>query len=141
MKRFLIGIDGGVNTGVAQWDRKQQKLLRVSTMTFWEAFDWIVTEQIPEVTEIMIEAPQKIRPTFDHGASARKIREKIAGNVGGVKRESALLAEGLRRRGFTVTEVKPDSAKWDVKYFQQITKWKDRTSQHGRDAVKLVFGY
>jgi len=139
-KRFLIGLDGGVNTGFALYDRQTRQLTDVRTMTFWSAYDYITSMRTDNV-EIIIEAPQLIRPTFSHGENERRKREKIASNVGSVKRESALLAEGLRLRGFTVTETKPDSAKWSNEYFQRITKWTGRTSQHGRDAARLVFGF
>lgn len=137
-KPFVWGIDGGVSTGLAKWDRRNRKFVEILTLDFWAAYEHVLQDD-PQTTEIIIEAPRLISPTFSYGESARRKREKIAGNIGGVKRESQLLADGFRRKGFTVTEEKPHGPKWPDEYFKRVTGWQGRTSQHGRDAGKLVF--
>lgn len=139
-KTYLIGIDGGVLTGFAVYDRKARHLTRVDTTTFWGAYEAVRIYNITS-TAVIIEAPQLNRPVFDRdSADSHKKHGRLAMNVGSVKRESQLLAEGLRRAGYLVIEEKPTTAKWDAMYFARVTGWPKRCSQHARDAAKLVFG-
>lgn len=139
-KRYVIGIDGGVNTGIAVYDRSKRELTTCQTMTFWGVYEEIVNLRNPRETLIIIEDPEQNRPIFKH-LHSQAAQSKLAGNVGGVKRESRLLMEGLRRRGFEVIAVRPTTGKVKADYFAQLTKWKGRTSQHARDAAMLCYGY
>lgn len=76
---------------------------------------------------------------------------KIAYNSGSNRRESQLLAEGLRRRGYNVVAVKPlrhvtaagatnKRGKMTAEFFSRLTGWDKPTSEHGRDAGILCWG-
>ncbi|MCP9290034.1 hypothetical protein [Gracilimonas sediminicola] len=139
-KRYAIGIDGGVNTGFAVWDRKEKKFAELTSEDFWEVFSTITSLYPPALVDIYVEDPSKNKPVFfKKGANNHKKMLKVAQNVGGVKRETELLIEGLEKEGYEVQRVRPGSAKWDADTFKNMTKYKGRTNEHSRDAGRLVF--
>lgn len=144
--RYHIGIDGGVKTGLAVWDRETKKFDTLETVDFWQVVDLLVKYcdrfYERENTVVYIEDPSQNKPVFmKKGANNRAKIMKVAQNVGGVKRETELLIEGLERMLYTVKRIQPSSSKWDSKTFKSITGYKKRCSQHARDAAKLVYGY
>ncbi len=139
MKTYL-GIDPGAKTGYALWRDKQ---LYVSTTTFWAMARTLEQFAVPDHAHleiiVVIENPALNRPVFPR-LLTRNAMLKIAQNVGANKRDAALLIELAESLGFEVRQVKPTSAKWNRQTFERITKYTGRTSQHGRDAAKMVFG-
>lgn len=147
--RYSIGLDPGVNCGIAVYDRQARKFALVSSTDFWGAFDIVRAYQLTE-TRIVVEVAHHA-PTFRHlkaqGQNANTL-SKIARNVGQVTREAQLLAEGLRRLGYQVIEKAPlgkkkgadgnYSAEADRREFEQLTGWTARTNQHARDAARLA---
>ena len=136
---LFIGIDGGSSTGFAVWDAVEQRFEKLLTTTFWEALALVETYPASEVV-VVVEDPAQNAPLFDKGVRGARKRERIAQNVGGVKRESTLLADGLERKGFRVRRIRPRTRKLDEAQFKRITHYQGRTSQHSRDAAMLVFG-
>jgi hypothetical protein len=135
MSKWYIGIDPGVNTGLAQWDGAE---LVIDTMGFWSLVRWMDTHDLKGCT-IVIEDPNLIRPTFQRDVG-RNAMLRIAQNVGSNKRDAQLLIEYAESLGLEVRRVKPTTAKWDAGMLARITGYTGRTSQHGRDAAKLVYG-
>lgn len=147
-KRYVIGIDPGVKTGFAVWDCDKRSFLFVETSDFWTVFFRVMNAPIlrKENTLIVIEVAH-YAPTFrERKGKAENLHtmSRMARNVGQVTREAQLLVEGFRRLGYTVQEQKPlgkkKTAADDVEQFQQLTGWAERTSQHARDAARLVWG-
>jgi hypothetical protein len=141
--RYVIGIDPGVLTGLAVWDREKRALLRLETLDFWRAWEYIVDGYTVDAVEVVIEDPSGNRPVFDkEGVSIgeRRKRERIAQNVGSNKREARLLLAGLLRRGYRVRAVTPTAAKWSSDRLAALTGWRGLSSAHSRDAARLVFG-
>lgn len=137
---ILIGLDCGVTTGVAILKKATSDLM-LYTMDFWTAYEFI-NEKFPvNQTGVFIEAPQYIKPSFKRTNNIRK-EKKIAQNVGGVKRETELMIEGMRRSGYVVAEIKPKKRKIDHEYFVKLTGYKKTktTNQHCRDAAMLIYG-
>lgn len=152
--RYVVGIDPGVKTGFAVWDRDGKRLLSVETSDFWEVFFRISSAPIlrPDSALIVVEVAH-YAPVFRERKAAGKNENhaaRLAQNVGQVMREAKLLAEGFRRLGYTVQEVKPlgkkkdasgnYSAEADRAEFERLTGWTKQTSQHARDAARLAFG-
>jgi hypothetical protein len=140
---MLIGIDGGTHTGVATYcDTDGYTLL---TMTFWEAYDYVRALSMHYALRVYIEHPSGNLPVFATGKVNGKARERIAQSVGRVKRESELLADGLKRCGLTVTLVVPrgrkgSRGKWTAADLLAATGYAKRSSQHARDAARLIVG-
>jgi hypothetical protein len=141
--RYMIGLDGGVHTGMAVWDRETRTLVELVTLDFWRALDAITERYGADETLVVVEDPSKHRPVFARNTrSLESIRAamKVAQNVGEVKRETVLLIEGLRRRGYTVETFAPTRSKPTEAYFRQLTGYEGRCSAHARDAAMFVFG-
>lgn len=139
-KDNLIGVDGGKSTGIAI--RTADNILHLHTMDFWTAYDFITNEFTPKDTAVFVEDPSKNKPVFVSKYNKREVLKalKIAQDVGGVKRESTLLINGLEREGFTVIKMRPKKKKWSHKLFCKISGWpeKDKTNEHQRDAARLI---
>lgn len=152
--RFVIGIDPGVKTGIAIWDRESSRLVMVETMDFWGVMLPLVCDidnLLPgnvirnTNTEFVVEIAH-YAPTFRERrgkATSVGTADRMSRNVGGVTREAQLLVAGLRACGYTVTERRPigkaKRAADDVEQFERQTGWTERTSQHARDAARLCF--
>lgn len=142
---IYIGIDPGEFTGVALW-RRDTKLLELHTFSFWQAIDFL-TQQIEFCKKndihlkVVLEDVNKNKPIFEKkGANNTAMMLRIAQNVGSNKRDGTLMEVFVERNGIEVILVKPTTSKWSISYFQKITRYKGLTSQHARDAAKLVYG-
>lgn len=134
----IVGIDPGANTGVALYDRASKTILEAKTLDFWRAFDFVCAFSKDEIA-VIVEDPGLNRPTFrEHGNA---YRENISQKVGGNKAEARLMIEGLRRMGYLVRTVKPNTAKWTIDQVKRNTGYTGKTSEHSRDAIKLCCGY
>ena len=146
-KRYVVGIDPGVKTGFAVWDRDGKRLLSVETADFWTVFFRIYGAPIlrPESTLIVVEVAHHAPVFRERKAKGQNENHaaRLAQNVGQVMREAKLLAEGLRRLGYEVVEQKPlgkaKNAADDRTQFERLTGWTERTSQHARDAARMVY--
>lgn len=148
-KRYIAGVDPGVKTGFALWNREEKRFEWVETSTFWGVFFRITESCVlnPANTHIVIEVAHLAPFTFRQRrgkAESFATMDRMARNVGQVTREAQLLVEGFRRLGFTVSEQKPlgkaKKADDDRKQFERLTGWTERTSQHARDAARLCYG-
>ena len=144
---ILIGIDPP--KGMARMDGKTGRIISIETMDFWgivEALRGIaaLVKNGIETAMVYIEAPQINKPTFFHGQTNSRVRERISQNVGSNKRDSALLIELCQRLGLNVVPVPPrrkNNTKHSPEIFEKITGWKNRTSEHGRDAAMLIVNH
>lgn len=142
---IYIGIDPGKFTGLAVW-YNDSKTLDLYTLSFWEAIDFLTRmiencKILDTPMKVVLEDPNQNKPVFQKkGANNTAMMLKIAQNIGSNKRDAQLMEVFLERNGIEVTLVKPTTSKWSLGYFQKITKYKGRTSEHARDAAKLVYG-
>jgi len=144
--QYVIGIDGGVNTGFAVYDRNSRKLVEIKTYSFWEAIEalesWMDDCGISGI-EVWIEDVEAHSPTFYRGAKGSAVQNRISQSVGRNKRDCQLLKEWLERKGvvfYSIPPTKQSMTKLNAETFKTYTGWNERTSQHGRDAAMLVFG-
>lgn len=145
--RFVIGVDPGVKTGFAVWDREQKRLTTVETVSFWDLFLGIQRSTLYNTSNtcVVIEIAH-YAPTFRERrgkATSVGTADRMSRNVGGVTREAALLVEGFKTLGYQVSESRPigkaKKAEDDLLQFKRLTGWTERTSQHARDAARLCF--
>lgn len=134
----VIGLDPGVRTGVALYDRQSKQILEAHTLDFCRALDFVCGFSKDEAA-IVVEDPGLNRPTFRHHGQVG--REKISQNVGANKAEARLLISSLRKMGYLVRTVRPSSAKWTRDQVKRHTGYTGSTSEHSRDAIKLCCGY
>jgi hypothetical protein len=136
---LYIGIDPGVQTGVASWLRRDKKLLDVSTSQIHKVMrdiDRLVPMYGQDRILVRVE-DARLRTWIPK----ERGREALQG-VGSVKRDAQIWEEFLSDLGIAFELLAPAAGrtKWSDEYFKKLTGWKGRTSNHARDAAALVFG-
>jgi hypothetical protein len=139
---LVIGIDPGVNTGFAVYDRAVKELTALKKITFWEAYEYFSIHakgNENQIYRVVVEVPNTKKVWGD---------PKRKYNVGRNNRESGLLADGIARLGFAVTRQHPLGKLKPIKNgmtaherFCRITGWTGSTNEHTRDAGMLCFGF
>lgn len=143
---FCIGIDPGVNTGVAVWTKTARMFTRFETLTVDECITYIRKYFRTDEVVLRIENPNLNSPTFNKSGLPEdpKKREaainRISQNVGMNKRDAERLITTFREDGYYVEEIKPVSRKWTAEEFRRFTGVQKRVSQHVRDAARMCIG-
>src|SRR5215212_5921981 len=102
---LTVGIDCGEHTGVAVYDSEQKKITEFKSTDFFGSIAFVIT-LAKEAVKIIVEVPDDFvyaRNDFQRD----KVRDRMCINIGANRRESQLVAEALRRCGYTVEEVLP----------------------------------
>lgn len=139
MSKILIGIDPGVNTGIAV--SKDGKLEEVVTEQLHEAFkmiDCFIWNKKPEDTLIIYVEDARKRKYYGANSAAKQQ------GAGSIKRDCRAWEDYLSSHQVDFVLVDPKDqkglTKWDAKTFKQKTGWQERTNEHGRDAALLIWG-
>lgn len=139
---IMIGIDPGKTCGLAVWDCTLQELLKLRSLDFWDTYSDVVhywnNQGRPLI--VFLEWPGGNKPTFGRRKLGKPALDRKAQNVGSNKRTAQLLHSGFTKKGIPVRKVTPKQQKWTKKTFENITGWTGRSSQHARDAARMVFG-
>jgi hypothetical protein len=140
---LIIGIDPGVDTGFAEWNRATKKLARVATMHIHVAMAEVRRLHMAGALRKVVFEDARMRTWFGE-ADERQARSGagIREGIGSVKRDCSIWADFLQDLGVPYANVKPakGSTKLTAEAFAKLTGWTARTSNHGRDAAMLVFG-
>lgn len=130
--RYVIGVDPGVNTGVAIRDITDDRIVKLQSLKIHQLL-------------VMLLGMERIFVIFE---DARLIKNYHPGNVnikkyqgvGSIKRDCAIIEDFLTEYDIPYQKVKPISAqtKWTSAYFKKITGYQGRTNQHTRDAGVLA---
>lgn len=135
--KLYIGIDPGTRTGVALWD-PSIKELEISTLKIHEAMNAIkvIAETIEKKSVKVRFEDARQRKWFGNAG-----RDQLQG-AGSIKRDCAIWEDFLKDLGVDFEMVAPKNAitKMKAEYFRQLTGYKGKTSEHGRDAAMLVYG-
>lgn len=142
---IYIGIDTGVNTGLAVWDSDCKAFSLIDTMPIHRALSLVESlhhEQADERREVFVifeDARQRKWLPTERSISEQRGRLQGAGSV---KRDAGIWEDFLNDYCIPYRAVPPAKGltKWDANTFKAITKWQGRTSNHARDAAMLVFG-
>lgn len=134
--KYLIGIDPGVNTGVAIWDGK--KLLKVQSMVIHQAMNIVMKVEMNNPNKILVRLEDARKRNW-FGESGR---EQLQG-AGSIKRDCKIWEDFLtdNKIPFELVAPKNSKTKIDANVFAKITGWKESTNEHARDAAMLVYGY
>ena len=136
MDDYLIGIDPGVKTGLAVWNRRTRKFEVVRTTTICAAQETIrAMVARGNMVEVRIEDARQ-RKWF-----GRAGRERLKG-VGSVNRDCSIWQEFCEHYGikYVLVHPKDNTTKVQAEYFNRVTGWSGRSSEHSRDAGMLVVG-
>lgn len=139
MKRYIVGIDAGVTTGVALYDREEEAFIDFFSSTFWGVYfhEW---EGVTTASATyLIERPRKGIVYTSHGKHHPRVMQNIAFKAGENNRESSLLVEGFRNLGYEVETITPSTTKWSAKKLEQVLGITQPTNEHSRDAIKIIW--
>ena len=135
--RYYIGIDPGLNTGVAIWDSERRE------------FEYVQTLKIHNAMQMFLQMPEGERMVIVEDARKRKhdkglIPEKAQG-AGSVKRDCKIWEDFLTDLEIPF-QLKAPNGKLNalaqasnLQMWQRNTKWTERTSEHARCAAMLVW--
>jgi len=133
--KVVIGIDPGVNTGVAVADGG--KLVSVGCMAAVNAEELVLQTMIDNGGKLFVRFEDaRMRQWF-----GSKGREALQG-AGSIKRDCARWQEFLEHHNIPHARIAPKAnrTKLTADQFKRITGWQGRTNEHSRDAAMLVFG-
>lgn len=130
-KKIIIGIDVGINTGVAIWDIEKKVFIGISTMSILKAFV-LIGKNKHLIKMVYVEDPRKVNVATD--------RRKSQG-AGSVKRDVQIWEDFLKMYKISATFVRPNRyiTKMSSEKFKELTGYAERINEHGRDAAMLVF--
>lgn len=136
-----IGIDPGVNTGLAIWDGQHQEFIELSTIPIHRALFKVQkfyqdNKGLFDMKVIFEDAWQR------KGYYEEKYTNAKAQGAGSVKRDCTIWKDFLTDMGIPYWAKPPQKGmtKVDSEWFRMVTGWKGRTSNHARDAAMLVLG-
>ncbi len=138
---IYIGIDTGVHTGIAYWDSETQSFDLIKTVKIHEAMAMVKAGI--ELSKNGIYQPIKV--VFEDARQRKWFgnagREQLQG-AGSIKRDCSIWEDFLKslKADFEMVAPKDNRTKLNAQFFAKITGWKERTSEHSRDAAMLVFG-
>ena len=137
IQKAKIGIDTGVNTGVAVW--KDGELLAVESMTITQAMRFIQDfDNKRGIVKLYIEDARK---WIGFHGKTKATQARLQG-AGSVKRDAKIWEDWCKENGYEVVFVKPmgKGLKKSADEFKRITGWQGRTNEHARDAAMIVYG-
>ena len=154
MSVLIAGIDPGVNTRVAIWDRRKRMFVVVHTYdksdygiiaALGELSKWVASGRLEE---IHVE-DARLRTWFEEPKNSKERIKKLQG-AGSVKRDCAIWQQFCAYKNIVYKAVHPKEVyarfplpsgmnKWNAEYFMKMTGWPGRTSVHSRDAAALVW--
>jgi hypothetical protein len=144
---IYIGIDTGINTGVALWDNRKRSLELVTSMPIHKAMELVKLHQVKAQENgtklvVRVEDPRQ-RTWFGTERMSREEERKKLQGVGSVKRDASIWDEFLKDQGIEYEMVAPkrNITKLTQDTFKRYTGWNSKTNEHGRDAAMLVFGF
>ena len=135
MKNLIIGIDPGVKTGVAIWNKENKNMELIYSGGILIVMKRILMLPYGHLLKIRME-DARLRKWF--GKSSREVLQ----GAGSIKRDCKIWEEFFEMHGFVYELVAPknNKTKLDAKLFSNMTGWKLRTNEHERDAAMLVYG-
>ncbi|WP_336143315.1 MULTISPECIES: hypothetical protein [unclassified Acinetobacter] len=136
-----VGIDCGVKTGFAVAEKGV--LNRVETLTITKAMEE-VKELHGQHPDLIVRIEDARLRTWFGSTDARQAKSGagVREGVGSVKRDCSIWEQFCIEQNIKYELVHPaaNMTKTKSEYFNRITGWVGRTSEHSRDAAMLVYG-
>ncbi len=136
--KYYIGIDSGVNTGFALYCKTQGKLWFVETLQLHRAMFKVWRWHRAHPGAIFVRVEDARQATHGRQNDIHK-----AQGAGSVKRDATVWEDFLTDIGVAFEMVRPKKAltKLNSATFKHVTKFTGTTTEHGRDAGMLVYGF
>lgn len=135
--KILVGIDTGVNTGFAVWNKDTKNLEEIITLPIHKAmFKVKEMHQSGKDVFVRVEDARK-RKWFGSNSNV-----KLQG-AGSVKRDCSIWEDFLTDLNipFELVAPKNNKTKLSKQQFKQATGYQGVTSEHSRDAAMLVYNF
>ena len=136
--RYYIGIDTGVNTGLAIWDRSEKKFTQIECVQIHKALQ-IVRDNVEDYPdEVMVRVEDaRLRKWLPQSKGTAQLQ-----GAGSIKRDATIWEHFLvsLNADFELVAPKNNKTKLAADYFKKLTGWEKATNEHSRDAAMLVFG-
>lgn len=134
----IIGIDPGVNTGIAIYDTQTRKFIAITCLKIHQAMEAVrEAKTIYGASHVQVRF-EDARLRKWYGSSGR---EKLQG-AGSVKRDSKIWEDFLIDINIAHQGIPPSQnrTKTTAETFAKITGYKGKTNEHARDAAMLIYG-
>lgn len=134
---IVLGIDPGINTGVAVFI--DGRLTRLETIHPAEVAAYIEKAQPARV----VFEDSRLQSHVWTNSHSRAAAAKMSRNVGEVDAWCRLIAHACGKLGIPAHGVSPKGkgAKMDADSFRELTGWQGRTNAHERDAAMVCWPY
>lgn len=146
---FVLGVDPGVETGLAAVCAGSGAVLAVGSAgpleTVRQLEAWASSRAGAgagvRLLGAYVEDARGLPIYARHGRANRGQRDRIARSVGRVDGLTDLYVGLLESLGVPVQTVEPSRRKkWTAEDAERVTGYAGRSNQHGRDALRLVYG-
>jgi hypothetical protein len=134
--RYYIGIDPGTKTGLAMWDAQERKFVTIETTAIHIAFDIISNLDAGIISQTLFRVEDARKRQWFGKAGPEQLQ-----GAGSIKRDCSIWENYLKhlKANYEMVAPKNNKTKLSSELFERMTKYKGRTSEHGRDAAMLVF--
>lgn len=135
-RRYIIGVDPGVNTGISVWDKTEKKFAYIGCAKIHIAMEVVLSWVTKAGVLIRVEDARK---RFWFGNSGT---EQLQG-AGSIKRDCSIWEDYLKyiEADYEMVAPKNNKTKLDADKFRKMTGWTNQTNQHARDSAMLVYGF
>lgn len=139
--QFYIGIDCGVQTGLACWWKAEKTFSCITTIKIHQAMNLIRQWHNTRGGMLIRIEDARLRKWIPRQKNEKAEKGKREG-AGSVKRDAKIWEDFLEDLGIDYELVPPKNNMTKVKsdYFMKITGVVERVSEHARDAAMLVYG-
>ncbi len=140
--RYFIGIDCGVETGLAIWDKPNKCFFRIESLMIHQALRRVESFYSDYVGDILVRVEDARQRKWIPRQKNEKAERGRREGAGSVKRDAKIWEDFLIDKGIPFEMVAPRRNKTKVEaiYFKKVTGWEGKTNSHARDAAFLVFG-
>lgn len=138
---IVLGIDPGVETGIAAWDVLERRLLAVESGGILEVMQKVLTWRDVSDLRLVIFEDARLRTFFGKmDAKFEKYGAAVREGAGSAKRDAAIWEEFCTRYALPFEARRPRNTKIKAPEFQRLTGWNSQTNEHSRDAAMIVHG-
>lgn len=139
MCRIFIGIDTGVNTGIAVYFPDSNLLDVVTTMKIHKAMELVHVNYNVFGDGLFV----RVEDARKRKWIPKERGKEVLQGAGSIKRDASVWEDFLIDLGvrFEMVAPKSNKTKMTAMAFKKLTGWEKVCSNHARDAAMLVFGY
>lgn len=139
---IVIGIDPGVETGLAVWNVLDLRFLAVESGDILEVMQKVLTWRDVWDLQLLIFEDARLRTWFspERDEKQQKYGAGVREGVGSVKRDCGIWETFCIRHEIRYEAKYPSRTKYSPEEFQRLTGWQGQTNVHKRDAGMIVHG-